>query len=121
MRRTTLPALLATALIAAGCGSGGSGGSGGAVGGDTSRGKDSSSTQAGANGKALFAGKCGSCHMLAAAGTSGSFGPDLDELKPDKASVLAAIESGPGPMPGNLYEGAEAEAVAQFVSASAGK
>ena len=30
------------------------------------------------NGKALFTEKCGSCHMLARAGTQGTTGPDLD-------------------------------------------
>ena len=37
------------------------------------------------NGKALFTGAagCGSCHTLAAAGTTGTVGPDLDSLAGD--------------------------------------
>lgn len=74
-----------------------------------------------ADGRGLFAGSCGSCHTLEAAGTSGTIGPNLDELQPDRERVLAAIAEGPGAMPENLYEGAEAEAVADFVSENAGQ
>ena len=106
MRRLLLPALLATSLIAAGCGGSGSGSGG--------------STTA-SDGKSLFKGKCGSCHTLQAAGTNGSFGPNLDDLKPDKATVLTTIKTGPGPMPNDLYTGADAQKVAEFVAANAGK
>lgn len=68
----------------------------------------------------VFAGTCGNCHTLAAAGTNGSFGPNLDELAPDEAQVLAAIEEGPGGMPGGLLEGAAANAVAAYVADNAG-
>jgi cytochrome c6 len=119
MRRTALPTFLVTALLAAGCG-GGDSGSGGDSGGGSGSGS-SGGGQASTDGKALFKGKCGSCHTLSAAGTAGTFGPNLDELKPVKDRVLAAIASGPGPMPNGLYEGAEAETVATYVSSSAGK
>lgn len=72
----------------------------------------------------LFAENCGSCHTLAAADTSGTIGPDLDDLRPDEAQVLAAIQnggSGSGVMPANLLTGAQAEQVAAFVAASAGR
>ena len=70
--------------------------------------------------KAQFAGTCGSCHTLADAGTNGSFGPNLDDLAPDKARVLAAIAEGPGSMPDGLLEGSAAEAVAGYVASAAG-
>ena len=110
MRRLILPALMSTALLAAGCGSSNDGGGGGGGGSTT-----------GTDGKSLFAAKCGSCHALKAAGTSGTFGPNLDDLKPDKETVLATIKAGPGPMPSDLYTGAQAQAVAAFVASSAGK
>jgi cytochrome c6 len=68
-----------------------------------------------------FAGTCGSCHTLEDAGTDGSFGPNLDELAPDKERVLAAIETGPGEMPDGLLDGAAADAVAGYVAGAAGK
>ncbi len=107
---------LAAALLAAGCGGSDEGGSGG-----SGSGSGSGSQQTSTDGKALFAGKCGSCHTLTAAGTSGTFGPNLDELKPDQARVLAAIKQGPSVMPENLLEGAEAEEVAKWVADNAGK
>jgi mono/diheme cytochrome c family protein len=72
-------------------------------------------------GRDLFASTCGSCHTLAAAGTTGTVGPNLDELKPDQATVQAAIKDGPGAMPANLLTGAQAQQVAAFVAASAGR
>ena len=101
--------LLLSVVVLAGCGgdsddSGGSGGSSGST-----------------DGKALFAGTCGSCHTLADAGTTGTLGPNLDELKPDQARVENAIKTGPGAMPENLFEGAQATAVATYVAGAAGK
>ena len=72
-------------------------------------------------GRELFANTCGGCHTLAAADTNGQTGPNLDEMKPDAERVKAAIAEGPGIMPENLYEGAEADQVAQFVAENAGK
>jgi mono/diheme cytochrome c family protein len=72
-------------------------------------------------GKDLFASTCGGCHTLAAAGATGTVGPNLDDLKPDQATVLAAMQDGPGAMPANLLTGAEAQQVAAFVAASAGR
>lgn len=71
--------------------------------------------------KQTFAGTCGSCHTLKDAGTNGSFGPNLDQLKPDKARVLAALKAGPGGMPAGLLKGKAADDVATYVSAAAGK
>jgi mono/diheme cytochrome c family protein len=69
----------------------------------------------------LFAETCGSCHTLAAAGTSGAVGPNLDDLQPDQALVLSTIQNGAGAMPAGLLEGAEAEEVAAYVAANAGR
>jgi heme/copper-type cytochrome/quinol oxidase subunit 1 len=70
-------------------------------------------------GKQLFTSRCGSCHALKAAGTTGTVGPDLDELAPSRQRVLTAIEqggTGSGMMPPELVVGTEAEAVAEFVA-----
>ena len=60
---TLCAALAATALLSAGCGTGGI----------TKGAADK------ANGKELFVQKCGSCHTLADAGTQGTIGPNLDD------------------------------------------
>lgn len=75
-------------------------------------------------GRALFASTCGSCHALKAAGTSGSVGPNLDQLKPDAAGVTAAIAkggTGSGRMPPGLLSGADAKQVADYVAGVAGR
>jgi cytochrome c oxidase subunit 1 len=74
--------------------------------------------------KQTFAAKCGSCHTLSAAGTSGTVGPNLDDLQANRARVLAAIGNGgtgTGAMPKDIVVGKEAEALADFVAGSAGK
>jgi len=76
--------------------------------------------EAGGDAEQTFATTCGGCHTLGAAGTSGQVGPNLDDLAPDQDRVLNAIATGPGAMPENLLEGAEAEAVAEYVSSNAG-
>ena len=42
---------------------------------------------------------CGDCHTLADAGTTGTIGPNLDELQPTFDQVKAAVTTGPGDMP----------------------
>lgn len=74
-------------------------------------------------GAELFTASCASCHTLAAAGATGTTGPNLDDLQPDAATVESAIAdggSGSGLMPANLYSGAEAQQVADYVASSAG-
>jgi hypothetical protein len=64
---------------------------------------------------------CGSCHALAAAGSKGTTGPDLDQLKPSRGSVLRQVERGGIGMPsfsGKLTQD-EISAVATFVAESA--
>jgi mono/diheme cytochrome c family protein len=67
----------------------------------------------------LFSSECGVCHTLAAAGTSGQAGPNLDKLRPTRARVLAAIRNGgrgSGLMTPNLVLGNDATRIAQFVA-----
>jgi mono/diheme cytochrome c family protein len=42
---------------------------------------------------------CGGCHTLAAAHSSGTVGPNLDQLKPDYQAVTAQVTNGGGAMP----------------------
>ena len=49
--------------------------------------------------KQLFVQSCGSCHVLADAGTSGTIGPNLDELKPPLDRAIEQITNGGGGMP----------------------
>jgi cytochrome c6 len=65
---------------------------------------------------------CGGCHTLKAAGSSGTTGPNLDSLKPSAAAVAAIVRSGAGVMPSfsSRLSGAQIQAVAQYVSSSAG-
>jgi mono/diheme cytochrome c family protein len=67
---------------------------------------------------------CGGCHRLAAAGSSGPIGPDLDARLPDhtRKSIRAAILSPPplAPMPANFgdrMDDAELDALVDFLLA----
>jgi mono/diheme cytochrome c family protein len=84
-------------------------------------------------GQELFVTNCGACHRLAAAGTDGVIGPDLDELlappsasAPDPATikprVLSAINNGVGGrMPKGVLSGQQADQVSAFVAQVAGQ
>jgi mono/diheme cytochrome c family protein len=82
----------------------------------------------------LFATNCGTCHTLAAGGTDGVVGPDLDALlitsgenTPEMYSslytrVIRPITCGvSGRMPKGILLDEDARAVAQFVAAYAGQ
>jgi mono/diheme cytochrome c family protein len=85
--------------------------------------------------QALFADNCGSCHTLAAAGTDGVVGPNLDDrLAPagpaegeaitgTESRVLSAIETGlgNGRMPAGILQGQQADQVASYVARVAGQ
>lgn len=74
-------------------------------------------------GKELFAQRCGGCHTLSDAGTTGTAGPDLDTLKPPEDVVVQAIEkggTGTGSMPPGLATGDDATQIAEYVAATAG-
>jgi mono/diheme cytochrome c family protein len=111
--------LLGVAAFSSGCG--GTGETGIAKGGDV------------AQGKQLFVAKCGSCHKLADAGTSGTIGPDLDgaffgpraqhfKLSTIKQVVYDQIyhPAPVGAMPPKLVTGADAASVAAYVASVAG-
>jgi cbb3-type cytochrome c oxidase subunit III len=88
-----------------------------------------------AEGKVLFKQKCGACHTLKEAATQGSTGnpiggPNLDEAFAGPRSegfdettiretVRHQIDFATPPMPRDIYEGAEADAVAAYVAAVA--
>jgi mono/diheme cytochrome c family protein len=76
-------------------------------------------------GRDLFGQRCRNCHTLKAAGASARVGPNLDDLAPPKALVLDAIRKGRargnGNMAADLVQGADAEAVAQFVAVAVGQ
>jgi len=75
------------------------------------------------SGKDIFSANCGSCHTLADAGTSGTTGPNLDQLKPALTTVQHQVIHGGSIMPafkGRLTD-AQIKAVATYVSSSAGK
>ena len=78
----------------------------------------------GTDGEAIFKGAgCAGCHTLSAAGATGATGPNLDQLKPSTAVVAHQVMVGGGLMPafkGKLSP-AQIQAVAEYVSSSAGK
>jgi mono/diheme cytochrome c family protein len=82
-------------------------------------------TESEKNGRELFGLRCANCHTLKAANAIASVGPNLDELRPNKALVLDAIENGRargnGQMAGGLYTGGDAEDVASFVAKAVGQ
>ena len=77
------------------------------------------------DGKQLFIQTCKSCHTLEVVNAHGVTGPNLDELGGlDEQRVMAAIKrggTGTGRMPPELLSGADAEAVAAYVTAVAGR
>ena len=82
-------------------------------------------TEAEKNGRELFGLRCANCHTLEAANAIASVGPNLDQLRPNKALVLDAIENGRargnGQMAAGLYVGQEADDVAAFVAKAVGR
>lgn len=74
------------------------------------------------DGKSIFTASCGSCHTLADAGTAGTIGPNLDTSKPSKPLVVDRVTNGQGAMPSfkDSLDEAQIEAVAEYVSSSAG-
>jgi mono/diheme cytochrome c family protein len=123
MFRLGIAVSLVALLLVAACGGGG-GGSSSSGGGSSSAGSGSGgSSNASAQGKTVFTSNCGGCHTLKAAGTSGSVGPNLDDLQPDKATVVRQVDNGGGPMPafkGRLSSG-QINDVASYVSSVAGQ
>jgi cbb3-type cytochrome c oxidase subunit III len=107
-------ALAVLVLSGAGCGTGGK-----ATAGDPQ------------NGGKLYTEKCAGCHVLAAAGSHGTTGPNLDDaFAADRKQgfkqstiqnvVLDQIRQPSAPMPKNLVTGQDAQDVAAYVAATAG-
>jgi outer membrane protein assembly factor BamB len=73
------------------------------------------------SGKSVFTENCGSCHVLADAGSSGSTGPNLDEGQPSEEATRRQVTDGGGGMPafGGRLSDAEIDAVAQYVASVA--
>jgi mono/diheme cytochrome c family protein len=123
----------------AGAGGGGQGGGGGAPLPGTNTGQNTTSTpkagttstpaaggnnqQANAQGKQIFTQNCGACHTLKDAKTTGTIGPNLDQLKPDQQTVQTQVTNGGGAMPAfkGQLQPAQIQAVSQYVSSVAGK
>jgi mono/diheme cytochrome c family protein len=67
---------------------------------------------------------CGSCHTLAAAGSTGNIGPNLDDAKPPYELVVDRVTNGKGVMPafGNdgLLTAGQIQNVAAYVVQSTG-
>lgn len=93
-------------------------------------------TAAEKEGRVLFGETCAVCHTLSAASATGKVGPNLDQLKPPYQLVLNTINHGcaqnpppgssqaclgQGNMPAQLYQGRQAQDVAQFVAKVAGR
>jgi len=77
------------------------------------------------NGRAVFGKYCATCHTLKASNAVGKVGPNLDVLHPPKGLILDAIAKGrargQGQMPAGLVDGQDAQDVAAYVAAVAGR
>ncbi|MCW2950451.1 MAG: cytochrome c class [Thermoleophilia bacterium] len=99
--------VVGAAMAASGCG-----------GGSTHAGSASPATLK--QGKQLFVQKCGQCHTLSDADTTGQVGPQLDGAGLDSRRVREQIKTGGGAMPPGLYSGSKAKAVAAYVAQASG-
>jgi mono/diheme cytochrome c family protein len=120
--RTLCAGLAVLALVLAGCGGGDDESSQTTTAQETTTAAGGGAT-ASAAGKQVFTSNCGGCHALADAGTSGQSGPDLDELRPDMATVQRQVTNGGGQMPAfkDKLSAEQIEQVATYVSSVAGQ
>jgi mono/diheme cytochrome c family protein len=76
-------------------------------------------------GSAVYASAgCGGCHTLAAAHSTGTVGPNLDQLKPDYRAVTAQVTNGGAAMPAfksSLSPQQIADVAAYVVDSTGGK
>src|SRR5512133_3266901 len=112
MRRLALPALFLAvfALSAAGCG-------------DKSSSSSKHTAGSGTPGAKVFSDAgCGKCHTMAAAGTAGKVGPNLDVLRPNQERVQRQVKNGGNGMPSfkDTLTPVEIRQVAAFVATAAG-
>ena len=77
-----------------------------------------------ANGATIFeSAGCSGCHTLSAAGSTGSVGPNLDDLAPTFETVVNQVTNGGGAMPafsGQLSEQEIADVAAYVVESTSG-
>jgi len=94
---------------------------GGDTGGETTGGGAAGDAAAGAD--VYSSAGCGSCHTLAAAGSTGTTGPNLDDLQPDAATVAEQVTNGGGGMPAFQDQLSEQEIadVSAYVAENAGQ
>ena len=79
-------------------------------------------TAASSDPKQLFVQTCGGCHTLADAGTTGTVGPNLDQLKPSLDRAVKQITNGGAVMPafkGQLSD-AQIQSLAEYVVKATG-
>ena len=120
LRSLAAVSLLALAFAFAGCGSNDGEEA------EQPRASTRAETAAPQTGEAIFSENCGGCHTLAAAGTNGTVGPNLDEHMKEHmlgmAHVQEQVRNGGGGMP--AFEGkltdAQIKSVAEYVSSTAG-
>jgi len=67
--------------------------------------------------------QCGVCHTLQAAGSTGTIGPNLDQLKPQMSQIIVAVTDGIGVMQAweSILTYEEIQAVAYYVFSSTNK
>jgi cytochrome c oxidase subunit I len=124
MRRSTIALVLVAgslALVGAGCGGDDDSDSAEPPAATTTENGGGGGTGDAAKGEEVFASAgCGGCHTFEAAGSTGSVGPNLDDLAPSFDEVVSQVTNGGGAMPafgGDLTE-QEINDVAAFVSGS---
>ena len=111
-RATTSAIVLGLSVLAlAGCGGGGGDGGGG------STGATPTSGDAAAGASVFEDNGCGGCHTFAAAGSTGGFGPNLDDSTVTFAEAYAQVRDGGGGMPsfGDSLSEQQLANVAQYV------
>ena len=123
MRRSTIALVLVAgslALVGAGCGGDDDSDSAEPPAATTTEGGGGGTGDA-AKGEEVFASAgCGGCHTFEAAGSTGSVGPNLDDLAPSFDEVVTQVTNGGGAMPafGDDLTEQEINDVAAFVSGS---
>lgn len=76
-----------------------------------------------ADGASIFTANCAACHVLAAAGTSGTVGPNLDQSRPSRELAVDRVTNGRGAMPAfrDTLSPEQIRAVAEYVATNAGR
>lgn len=123
MRVSVLACVAVLVVAAAGCGGGSSseGSAAGTAPTETTTPATGGETGDAAAGKQVFASAgCGSCHTFSAAGSTGTVGPNLDDLSPSYETVVAQVTNGGGTMPSfkDTLTEQQIQDVAAFVSGS---